>query len=115
MSYEITLKSQELAEAYFEVVYSYSGKNSVFITREEREMFLKELAKGTNFVAIRDYVLSKNFIAIVPSKEKYEELHPQRPSYESGVDSTREMVRAMDEHKRQVMREREAKLFGGLK
>lgn len=91
--------------AFWEVVYDYSGNYSIFLTEGEKYAFLKAIAEGNDFVDIRGMVLSKRFLLIRFAYE-LKEKEDRNNSWIEEAKSTRKLVDQMEEHFRKVAEER---------
>lgn len=90
--------------AFWEVVYDYSGNYSIFLTQDEKEGFL-EAIKRHDYFEIRGMILSKRFLLIrfaheLQQKEKVQE------NWKHDVKTTRSVVDQMEQHFKQVAEER---------
>jgi hypothetical protein len=83
--------------AYWEVVYDYSGSYSIFLTEDEKNTFLRAISEGNDFYETRGLVLSKRFLLIRFAHElKHKE--DKQNMWNHSANVTRKVVEQMDAH-----------------
>ena len=93
-------------EAYWEVLYDYSGKVPVYLTTEEKEAFLGAVVNGNEYFETRGFILSRRFLLIRLNKDLYNQSKQKVSETQHSLNLTRALVDEYDAHIKKVDEER---------